>query len=101
MVFDEVDAGIGGRVAERVGHCLVELAQAHQVLCITHHPQIAAQADRPFRVSKRRSGRRTLAVVERIDGDERVEEIARMAGGEKISPETRRHAAALLRGSPA
>jgi len=101
LVFDEVDAGIGGRVAERVGQCLAELAAAHQVLCITHHPQIAAQADRHFRVSKRRAGKRTLAVVEPIDGDERVDEIARMAGGEKISPETRRHAAALLRSRPA
>ena len=97
LVFDEVDAGIGGRVAERVGLCLAELASEHQVLCITHHPQIAALADIHFRVEKRKAGRRTIAKVERIEGDDRVDEIARMAGGEKISAETRRHAEALLR----
>ena len=101
LIFDEVDAGIGGRVAERVGRCLADLAREHQVLCITHHPQIAALADTHFRVSKRRSGRRTLATVERIEGDERVEEIARMAGGEEVSDETRQHAAALLRAAHA
>ncbi|MCA9511247.1 MAG: DNA repair protein RecN [Myxococcales bacterium] len=101
LVFDEVDAGIGGRVAERVGRCLAELAAHHQVLCITHHPQIAALADRHFRVAKRKSGRRTLATVERVEGEARVDEIARMAGGEAISPETRRHAEALLRGREA
>jgi len=97
LVFDEVDAGIGGRVAERVGRCLADLARDHQVLCITHHPQIAALADTHFRVAKGRVGKQTLARVERIEGDERVEEIARMAGGEKVSAETRRHAASLLR----
>jgi len=97
LIFDEVDSGIGGRVAERVGRCLAELAADHQVLCITHHPQIAALAETHFRVSKRKAGKQTLATVERIDGDERVEEIARMAGGEEVSQETRRHAAALLR----
>ena len=101
LVFDEVDAGIGGRVAERVGLCLAELSSEHQVLCITHHPQIAALADTHFRVEKRKAGKRTLASVERIEGDQRVDEIARMAGGEKISAETRSHAEALLRGKPA
>lgn len=100
LVFDEVDAGIGGRVAERVGLCLAELATEHQVLCITHHPQIAALADTHFRVQKRKVGKRTLASVESIEGDARVDEIARMAGGEEISAETRRHAEALLRGKP-
>jgi DNA repair protein RecN (Recombination protein N) len=97
LIFDEVDAGIGGRVAERVGRCLVELARDHQVLCITHHPQIAALADTHLRVSKRRVGKQTLAVVERVEGEARIEEIARMAGGETVSSETRRHAEALLR----
>jgi len=100
LVFDEVDAGIGGRVAERVGLCLAELATEHQVLCITHHPQIAALADTHFRVAKHKAGKRTLAKVERIEGDDRVDEVARMAGGEEISAETRRHAEALLRGKP-
>jgi DNA repair protein RecN (Recombination protein N) len=100
LIFDEVDAGIGGRVAERVGRCLAELARDHQVLCITHHPQIAALADTHFRVSKRRAGKQTLAAVERVEGDARVDEIARMAGGETISQATRKHAAALLRAQP-
>ena len=76
---------------------MAELAREHQVLCITHHPQIAALAATHFRVVTRRSAGKTLACVERIEGDERVEEIARMAGGAKVSQETRRHAASLLR----
>jgi DNA repair protein RecN (Recombination protein N) len=113
LVFDEVDAGIGGRVAESVGRALSELAHHHQVLCITHLPQIAAFGDVHFRVSKHvsqhgrrgkgRSGRGrevTLARVERIEGDARVEEIARMAGGEAITDATRRHAAELLAARP-
>jgi DNA repair protein RecN (Recombination protein N) len=100
LIFDEVDAGIGGGVAERVGRCLAELARDHQVLCITHHPQIAALADTHFRVSKQRAGKHTLAAVERIEGEARVEEIARMAGGERISRETLQHARALLAAAP-
>lgn len=97
LVFDEVDAGIGGRVAERVGRALADLAEHHQVLCITHLPQIAAFGDVHFRVSKSDRRGQTLATVERIEGEARVDEIARMAGGEKISAATRRHAAELLR----
>jgi DNA repair protein RecN (Recombination protein N) len=97
LVFDEVDAGIGGRAAERVGRALAELAEQHQVLCITHLPQIAAFADVHFRVVKSARNGRTHAQVVRIEGDERVEEIARMAGGEEITEATRRHARDLLR----
>ncbi len=96
LVFDEVDAGIGGRAAERVGRKLAELAGHHQVLCITHLPQIAAFADVHFRVEKREGSGKARAVVRRLEGDERVEEIARMAGGEKVGEATRRHAEALL-----
>jgi len=96
MVFDEVDAGIGGAVADRVGKMLVELAGRHQILCITHLPQIAALADRHFRVHKRTRKGRSQARVERIEGADRVDEIARMAGGEAVGEETRRHAEALL-----
>ena len=98
LVFDEVDTGIGGGVAERVGRSLVELAERHQVLCITHLPQIAVFADVHFRVDKRERKGRTLARVERIEGDEKIDEIARMAGGESVTPATRRHAEALLGG---
>jgi DNA repair protein RecN (Recombination protein N) len=98
LVFDEVDAGIGGGVAERVGRSLVELAEQHQVLCITHLPQIAVFADVHFRVDKRERKGRTLARVERIEGDAKIDEIARMAGGESVTQATRRHAEALLGG---
>lgn len=96
LVFDEVDAGVGGRVADRVGRTLGELADAHQVLCITHLPQIAARGATHFRVERGlRDGRAVTSVV-RLDAAARVEEIARMAGGERVSEATRRHARELL-----
>jgi len=96
LVFDEVDAGIGGRAAERVGRALAELALRHQVLCITHLPQIAVFADRHFRVEKKTARGRVRARIVALEGDGRVEEIARMAGGEAISEATRAHARELL-----
>lgn len=96
IVFDEVDAGIGGAVAERVGRVLAELATEHQVLCITHLPQIAAFADRHFVVRKEARGGRTRTCVERVEGDLRVDELARMAGGERVTEVTREHARSLL-----
>jgi DNA repair protein RecN (Recombination protein N) len=96
LVFDEVDTGIGGRAADRVGQALAELAAHHQVLCITHLPQIAAFAQVHFRVEKLQRGGRTLAAIHRVEGAERVEEIARMAGGERVGEATRRHAQELL-----
>lgn len=99
LVFDEVDAGMGGRVAERIGRTLAELAERHQVLCITHLPQVAAFAHVHFRVEKLEQGGRTVARIEKVAGDARVEEIARMAGGESVSEATRSHARDLLRTS--
>ena len=96
IVFDEVDAGIGGAVAERVGRVLAELATEHQVLCITHLPQIAAFADRHFVVRKQARGGRTRTDVARVEGDLRVDELARMAGGENVTDVTREHARSLL-----
>ncbi len=96
LVFDEVDAGVSGRAAERVGRALAELAAHHQVLCITHLPQVAACADTHFRVEKHEQGGRTRARLARVEGAERVEEIARMAGGESVGEATRRHARELL-----
>ena len=96
LVFDEVDAGIGGRAADRVGRVLSELASEHQVLCITHLPQIAARGRTHFRVVKRERSGRSRVQVERLSAEERVEEIARMAGGEKVSEATRLHARELL-----
>jgi DNA repair protein RecN (Recombination protein N) len=98
LVFDEVDAGVGGRVADRVGRLLADLAASNQVLCITHLPQIAARGEVHLRVSKAEAGRRVATQVERLEGDEeRVEELARMAAGETVAEATRRHARALLR----
>jgi DNA repair protein RecN (Recombination protein N) len=97
LVFDEVDAGIGGRVADQVGRLLSDLARDHQVLCITHLPQIAAGADLHFRVDKRKRAGRTVTGVHRLERAARIEEIARMAGGATVSDATRRHAQELLR----
>jgi DNA repair protein RecN (Recombination protein N) len=99
LVFDEVDAGIGGRAADRVGALLAELGAAHQVLCITHWPQIAAAAAIQLRVVKRTQGGRTHTRVERLGPEERVEELARMAGGARVGDATRAHARELLRGA--
>ncbi len=96
LVFDEVDAGIGGRVAEVVGKKLRALAQADQVLCVTHVPQIAALADRHFLAEKRNVRGRTVASVRRLDGRERIEEIARMLAGETVPETALKHARTLL-----
>ncbi|MDJ0866056.1 MAG: DNA repair protein RecN [Myxococcota bacterium] len=97
LVFDEVDAGIGGRAADRVGRLLGELASHHQVLCITHLPQIAAAGSAHLQVAKRTRRGRTMTAVTPLDEEARVDELARMAGGERISEATRRHARELLR----
>ncbi len=96
LVFDEVDAGVGGEAAERVGQRLAELAERHQVLCITHLPQIAAYAHRHFRVSKRAGARRTGVAITPVAGDERVEEIARMASGDRAGEAAREFARELI-----
>jgi len=95
LVFDEVDAGIGGRVAEVVGQRLSRLARDQQVFCVTHLPQIAAFAGRHFRVSKRATGGRTRAEVRRLGDRDRLDELARMLGGAPSST-ARRHAEALV-----
>ena len=96
LVFDEVDAGIGGRTAEVVGKKLRLLAQHDQVLCVTHVPQIAALADRHFRTEKNLRAGRTVATVKELSGGERVGEIARMLAGEKVPETALKHARALL-----
>ncbi len=101
LVFDEVDTGIGGAVAEKVGGVLGSLAGEHQVLCITHLPQIAAQAEHHFEVRKTSEKGRTCTELVRLSDRERVDELARMAGGETVTDATRRHARALLRGARA
>jgi len=96
IVFDEVDAGIGGSVAEVVGKKLSALARHHQVVCITHLPQIAKFGDHHFRISKQVSDGRTRTTIERLGETERVKEIARMLGGEKITRATLDHAHEML-----
>jgi DNA repair protein RecN (Recombination protein N) len=96
LIFDEVDAGIGGRVADVVGRKLRALGSAFQVLCITHLPQIAAFADTHFQIEKRVEGGRTRTTVRRLDPESRVEELARMLGGEAITDGLRRSAREML-----
>jgi DNA repair protein RecN (Recombination protein N) len=96
LIFDEVDSGIGGRVAEIVGHLLKKLGKEYQVLCVTHLPQVAAAADHQWQVSKAAENGVTLSHIAVLDGEQRVEEIARMLGGVKITDTTRKHAAEML-----
>ncbi len=95
-VFDEVDTGVGGAVAEAIGHKLREVAAHHQVLCITHLPQIAALGDTHYRVQKRVADGRTHSELVPIGGPQRVEELARMLGGRTVSDAAREAARALL-----
>ena len=100
LVFDEIDAGIGGRVAEVVGRKLQELAASNQIICVTHLPQIASFASTHFFVWKEDSGGHTRARIRRLDdAEERVKEIARMLGGEKIPASAVVHARELLNGA--
>lgn len=97
LVFDEVDAGVGGRVAEVVGRKLRGIAARHQVLCVTHLPQVASLADQHFAVQKRVERGRTLTDVRALGAEERIEEVARMLGGETVSDAARRHARDLVK----
>ena len=97
LVFDEVDAGVGGSAAEGVGRRLKKLAGANQVLCVTHLPQIASFADHHYRVEKRESKGRTVAVLEELDAEGRTREIGRMLSGQKLTPEALKNAEQLIR----
>ena len=101
LVFDEVDAGIGGAVAEIVGELLQSLGRHHQVLAVTHLPQVAVHARQQLSVTKQAGAHGTLATVETLDPDERVGEIARMLGGVRITEATRRHAEEMLQNARA
>lgn len=96
LIFDEVDVGIGGSVAEAVGRRLAKLGETRQVLVITHLPQVAARGECHLRVDKQASGSFVSSSISVLDADARVEEIARMLGGLKITATTRRHAAEML-----
>jgi DNA repair protein RecN (Recombination protein N) len=96
LIFDEVDAGIGGAIAEVIGRKLKELSKHHQVICVTHLPQIACFADRHHSVKKEVKGGRTVTVVNPLEGETITEEIARMLGGVKVTEKTRAHAKEMI-----
>lgn len=99
LIFDEVDSGIGGSVAEIVGQTLHAIGEHAQVLCVTHLPQVAAQGDHQLRVSKSSDGEQTQTQIEELDAKQRIEEIARMLGGVTITQQTRAHAKEMLSAS--
>jgi DNA repair protein RecN (Recombination protein N) len=98
LLFDEVDSGIGGRVAEIVGKKLKQVAAHHQVISVTHLPQIAAMADAHFVVQKLVEKGRTFTRVKALSERDRIAELARMLGGVKITEQTRKHAEEMVRG---
>ncbi|MFZ0760304.1 MAG: DNA repair protein RecN, partial [Candidatus Sulfotelmatobacter sp.] len=97
MVFDEIDAGIGGRAAEAVGKKLKSLARSNQVLCVTHLPQIATFADHHYVIEKKAWGGRTRTSIRRVVGQERTEEVARMLSGAKLTDTSRKHAEQMIK----
>jgi DNA repair protein RecN (Recombination protein N) len=98
LLFDEVDAGIGGGVAEIVGKKLKQVAAHHQVISVTHLPQVAALADAHFVVEKEVEKGRTFTRVRQLNERDRVSELARMLGGVTITEQARRHAEEMVRG---
>jgi DNA repair protein RecN (Recombination protein N) len=96
VVFDEVDAGIGGATATSVGRKLFDVSRTAQVICVTHLPQVAAFADRHFSVAKKEAAGRTLTTLTRLGREERVHEMARMLGGANITERTLDHARELI-----
>lgn len=96
LIFDEVDVGVGGGVAEMVGRQLRRLGDSRQVLCVTHQPQVAAQGHQHFQISKQSKGEATRTEVKMLDGEKRVAEIARMSGGVTITEQTLDHARELI-----
>ena len=96
LVFDEIDANVGGRLGSIIGGKLRDLASHHQVLCITHLPQIASYGDRHLTVRKEVVGNQTRTTVRTIEGDERLQELSEMIGGHVVTPVTRAQAKELL-----
>jgi DNA repair protein RecN (Recombination protein N) len=97
FVFDEVDAGIGGAVAEVVGRRLRDIAGSHQVLCVTHLPQVASQGQHHYRIVKLTDGKTSRTQVRLLDSEQRIEELSRMLGGIEITDATRAHAEEMIR----
>jgi DNA repair protein RecN (Recombination protein N) len=101
LIFDEVDSGVGGAVAETVGRLMRQLGQDRQVLAVTHLPQVAACAHHHLQVAKAQAQGQTLSTVSALDADNRVQEVARMLGGERISSTSLAHAREMLEGGAA
>jgi DNA repair protein RecN (Recombination protein N) len=96
LVFDEIDANVGGRLGDVLGEKLASLGRTHQVICITHLPQVACYAPRQWTIRKSRQGKRTTTTITQLDNEERLDELATMLRGESRSESTRREAAAML-----
>ena len=101
LIFDEVDAGVGGGTADIVGEKLRELAGSNQVLCVTHLPQVASKGHHQLRISKLSDGKNTRTRISSLSEQERIEELARMLGGQEITARTRDHAAEMLQAGSA
>jgi len=99
LIFDEIDSGVGGAVADSVGRLMKQLGRSSQVLAVTHLAQVAACADHHFVVSKELQGKSTVSDVQPVSGETRVAEVARMLGGAKLSTTSRAHAQAMLSGA--
>jgi DNA repair protein RecN (Recombination protein N) len=97
LIFDEVDVGIGGKMAEVIGHKLEKLSRKKQIICITHLPQIAVQGELHYQVIKKTKNSRTITLIDKLEGEKRKHEIARMLGGSKASPITLQHAEEMLK----
>lgn len=96
MIFDEIDAGISGITASIVGRKLHQIAKNHQIICITHLPQIAASGDTHYRIYKEENDSNTFTTVEKLSDTETIDEIARLLGGENITETTRKSAVELM-----
>ena len=97
VVFDEVDAGVGGRVAEAVGKKLKQLSKTQQIICVTHQPQVAALADHHYLVEKATKSKKTFVAIRKLNKQNRVKEIARMLAGENITETAQKHAQELIK----
>lgn len=100
LIFDEADAGVGGAVADAIGERMRTLGESRQVLCVTHLPQVASRAHHQYRVTKSTRAANTTSRIEKVEGDDRIEEIARMLGGAKPTGAGRAHAREMLAGRP-
>ncbi len=96
LIFDEIDTGVSGRIAQKVGAALKELASFHQIISITHLPQIAGLADHHFIVEKKSKDDRVTSSIKKLNNDDRVKEVAKLLSGEKITPASLESAKQLI-----